>query len=139
MSSVCVCSNSRWMLGLGLLARRMASTAATASAGAAPVESAIRAKLTAALAPVSFLDVVNESYKHNVPAGAESHFKVTVVSEAFQGDKLLARHRRINAVLAEELAGPVHALSISAKTPAQWEKRGSKVHETPNCLGGSKR
>ena len=134
------------MLRVGLLARRMASTATSAAAGsaaagsaAAPVESAIRAKLAAALAPVSFLDVVNESFKHNVPAGAESHFKVTVVSAAFGGEKLLARHRRVNAVLAEELAGPVHALSISAKTPEQWEKRGAKVHETPNCLGGSKR
>ena len=40
-----------------------------------------------------FLEVENESYKHNVPEGAESHFKVTVVSEKFNGKMLLARHR----------------------------------------------
>ena len=118
---------------------RAASTAPAASGAAAhPVASAIRAKLTAALAPVHFLDIVNESFKHNVPKGSESHFKVTVVSPVFDGKKLLARHRLVNAALADELSGPVHALSISAKTPDQWEKH-AKVHETPNCLGGSKR
>ena len=94
-------------------------------------------KMTRGLEPVH-LEVVNESFKHNVPKGSESHFKVTVVSARFEGQKLLARHRMVNALLEEELAGPVHALSISAKTPSQWEK-SSKTHETPNCLGGSKR
>ena len=112
----------------------MASTAATALA---PVEGSIRAKLMETMSPVH-LEVVNESFKHNVPKGSESHFKVMVVSPVFEGKKLIDRHRMVNAALAEELSGPVHALSISAKTPAQWEKN-AKVHETPNCLGGSKR
>lgn len=51
--------------------------------------------------------------------------------------KLLARHRAVNETLADELAGSIHALSISAKTPAQWAKKHAP-HETPNCLGGSK-
>ncbi len=95
------------------------------------------AKLRAALEP-AHLSVVNESYKHNVPTGAETHFKVTVVSSRFDGVKLLARHRMVNAALADELAGEVHALSIKAKTPAQWSRNATE-HETPNCLGGSKR
>jgi BolA protein len=79
--------------------------------------------------------VVNESFKHNVPTGSETHFKVTVVSAAFDDQKLIARHRLVNMVLSEELAGSVHALSISAKTQAQWDK-GTKPHTTPNCQGG---
>ena len=118
------------------LARRMSSSAVSgATANTSPVESAIRRKLEVALAPVIFLDVTNESFKHNVPVGSESHFKVTVVSPVFDGTKLLARHRMVNTALAEELSGPVHALSICAKTPEQWEKNGKKLHETPNCLG----
>lgn len=116
--------------GLRHSIKRMSTTAAPA----APVQASITQKLTAAFSP-SHLDVVNESFKHNVPTGSETHFKVTVVSATFDDHKLIARHRLVNAALAEELAGPVHALSISAKTPSQWDK-GTKPHTTPNCQGG---
>ena len=104
------------------------------------MEEQITTKLTNALAPVH-LEVVNESYKHNVPKGAESHFKVFVVSESFDGKNMLARHRLVNSVLAEELEhgvgmGGIHALSIQAKTPSQWNEGGAKMHSTPNCAGG---
>ena len=56
---------------------------------------------------------------HFGQATGESHFRVVVVSEAFQGKSLVERHRRINAVLKDELAGPVHALAIRALTPAE--------------------
>ena len=68
------------------------------------------------------------SRKHAGHAGArdhlgratgESHFRVVVVSEAFQGASPVERHRRINAALKDELAGPVHALAIKAMTPAE--------------------
>lgn len=101
-----------------------------------PVQTAIETKLVDALSP-SHLEVVNESYKHSVPKGSESHFKVTIVSQAFEPMKLIDRHKAVHATLAEELAGPIHALSIQAKTPAQWAKAHAP-HETPNCLGGSK-
>ncbi|KNC47808.1 BolA protein [Thecamonas trahens ATCC 50062] len=104
----------------------------------APIQAAITAKLTRVLSPV-FLDVVNESYKHSVPADAETHFKVTVVSDAFDGLALIERHRKVYDVLGDELKASVHALSIKAKTPAQWEAAGKSIsHSTPNCLGGSK-
>ena len=81
--------------------------------------------------------VVNESYKHNVPAGAETHFKVTIVSETFIGKSLIDRHRAVNNCLSDELKeGGVHALSIQAKTPDQWQSN-PVIHTTPNCLGGS--
>ena len=98
------------------------------------VETSIIQKLTAAFSP-DHLDVVNESFKHNVPTGSETHFKVTVVSSVFDDHKLIARHRLVNKALEKELEGPVHALSISAKTPVQWAKT-TTLHTTPGCKGG---
>lgn len=110
--------------------------ASATAMGAAPVQAAITAKLGAAFDP-THLEVVNESYKHSVPRGSETHFKVTVVSAAFAELKLIQRHRAVHAALAEELAGGVHALSITAKTPQQWAAKPVS-RATPNCLGGSK-
>jgi BolA protein len=107
------------------------------SSVAGPVASAIEQKLMAALSPMH-LQVLNESSGHNVPPGSETHFKVIVVSDAFEGKKLIDRHRIINSALADELKGGVHALSIVAKVPAQWEQ-GPEVTPSPKCLGGSKR
>ena len=73
------------------------------------------------------------------PKGSESHFKVVIVSAQFEGQALLSRHRAVNALLSEELEGPVHALSIKAKTPKQWDQTGGLVDASPQCLGGSKR
>ena len=86
------------------------------------VAETIRAKLTAALAPQA-LDVVDESHRHAGHAGSrpegETHFRVTIVATAFEPMARLERHRRVNAILAAELAGPVHALALSALTPAE--------------------
>ncbi len=83
------------------------------------------------------LDVIDESSKHNVPAGAESHFKLIIVADTFEGRSLLQRHRHINSLLAAELTGGIHALSLNTLTPAEWAARGGKVDDTPPCLGGS--
>ena len=96
----------------------------------------MQSKLIHGLSPLH-LEVVNESHAHNVPDGSESHFKVLVVAEAFDGQTLLSRHRMVNALLAQELAGPVHALAIHAHTPGEWFERGGKVPDSPPCLGGS--
>jgi BolA-like protein 1 len=96
----------------------------------------IQTKLSAGLQPVH-LDVENESRMHNVPPGSETHFKVLVVSEAFDGLGLLDRHRRVNDLLREELGGGVHALSIRALSPAQWEAGQAAGFQSPECLGGS--
>jgi BolA protein len=86
------------------------------------VEQRIREKLTQAFAPQA-LEVVNESHRHAGHAGSpgtgESHFSVKVVSAAFAGKSRLERHRMVNAVLAEELAGKIHALAVSALTPEE--------------------
>eukprot|EP00111_Clytia_hemisphaerica_P020135 TCONS_00059344-protein len=108
-----------------------------ATLAAGPVRQAVIKKLTEALKP-AHLDVINESFMHNVPAGSETHFKVIVVSDAFSKKPLIQRHRLVNETLKEELASGVHALSIQAKTPEQWESN-PKISESPNCMGGSKR
>lgn len=101
------------------------------------VQAGIEHKIRGALHPV-FLEVANESHMHNVPSGSESHFKVTVVSTEFDGKLLVARHRMLNQLLKEELAGAVHALSLHTFTPAEWEGRKGDVRKSPPCQGGSK-
>lgn len=100
------------------------------------VQEAIVEKLSSALSPLH-LEVDNESHMHSVPAGSETHFKVVVVSAGFEGLSRVARHRRVHGVLADELTGGVHALSVVAKTPAEWAA-SSDVPASPQCLGGSK-
>lgn len=84
------------------------------------VADAIARKLTAEFSP-SVLDVVDDSDKHQGHAGhregGESHFTVTIVSQSFAGLSRVDIQRRINKALAEELSGPVHALSIRASAP----------------------
>lgn len=56
------------------------------------------------------------------------------------GKPLLARHRMVNAALKEELVEDIHALSMTTKTPAQWEADGGKtVLPSPPCAGGHSR
>ena len=68
-----------------------------------------------------FLEVVDESYRHNVPAGSESHFKVVLVSDRFTGERFLNRHRLIYSTLTEELSTTVHALALHTYTIKEWE------------------
>lgn len=85
-------------------------------------ESRMREKLMIALNPTR-LDVINESHKHAGHAGSpgtgESHFKVLIVSAAFSSKSRVERHRMVNAALADELAGPVHALALSTFAPGE--------------------
>jgi BolA family transcriptional regulator, general stress-responsive regulator len=80
----------------------------------------ITEKLRNAFAPES-LRVEDESHHHEGHAGhrpgGETHFRVYIVSEAFRGKSRIERHRLINAALAGELAGGVHALAIHAAAP----------------------
>lgn len=102
-----------------------------------PVQSSIEDALLDAFEPWH-LDVINESHMHSVPPGSESHFKVVVVSDAFDSARTLQRHRAINATLKPQLDAGLHALSIVALTKAQWTERGGVVPASPLCRGGSK-
>jgi BolA protein len=83
---------------------------------------AITNKLREAFVPES-LDVTDESHLHEGHGGhqpgGETHFRVYIVSPAFQGKSRIERHRMINAALAGELAGGVHALAIKAQAPGE--------------------
>lgn len=100
------------------------------------VQQTIEDKITATLEP-AYLEVVNESHMHHVPPGSESHFKVVVVSDSFDGQSRVARHQTLNRLLADELAGGVHALSLQTHTAEEWTARGGQVLDSPECLGGS--
>eukprot|EP01094_Clydonella_sp_ATCC50884_P021659 TRINITY_DN4815_c0_g1_i2.p3 TRINITY_DN4815_c0_g1~~TRINITY_DN4815_c0_g1_i2.p3 ORF type:complete len:117 (-),score=19.75 TRINITY_DN4815_c0_g1_i2:673-1023(-) len=96
-------------------------------------------RLTDTLRPL-YLDVINESHQHNVPPNSETHFRVVVVSEMFNGRRILQRHQLVNDYLKEEMSC-IHALSIQAKTPRQWSEMGNEFQAdvSPRCLGGMKR
>ena len=99
------------------------------------IKNAIETKLLS-LQP-QFLEVINESHKHNVPKGSESHFKVIIVSKEFQGKMLMARHRLVNQLLADELAHFIHALTLHTMTHEEWLEKGGSTTNSPPCLGGS--
>lgn len=82
-----------------------------------------------------YLEVLNESHKHTSGRGADSHFKVVVVSTHFEGKRLVPRHQMINQALQAEFDRGMHALSIQAMTPDEWAKKGGTVVKSPNCLG----
>ena len=101
------------------------------------VQQTIENKIFKALSPNHLL-VMNESHMHSVPPGSESHFKLVVVTESFEGVPRVRRHQTVNSILKDELAGPLHALSMETLTPEEWEKKGGGVRESPDCLGSSK-
>jgi stress-induced morphogen len=93
------------------------------------VAASIRAKLASAFAP-QVLEIRDESARHAGHAGAtrgdgsqgETHFHVRLVSASFEGVSRVERQRRIYAALREELAGPVHALSLEVLTPSETQR-----------------
>lgn len=86
---------------------------------------------------VSYLEVENESHKHNVPANSETHFKIILVSDDFHGLNKVKQHQAIYGLLSEELAGCVHALALHTYDIQAWEQV-KKAPDSPDCLGGSK-
>ncbi|HID82152.1 MAG TPA: BolA/IbaG family iron-sulfur metabolism protein [Chromatiales bacterium] len=99
------------------------------------MQSEIEKKLQTDLDPVH-IEVINETHMHNVPEDADSHFKVTVVSERFNDLPLIKQHRLVNAALSDELK-QIHALALHTYTPDQWFERTGGVPQSPPCRGGS--
>ena len=100
-----------------------------------PIESIILEKLERSFSP-SYIEAINESDSHNVPKGSESHFKVILVSQEFEGKTAVKRHQSVYSVLAHELQSGVHALALHTYLPDEWKKQDS-VPSSPNCMGGS--
>jgi BolA protein len=84
------------------------------------------------------LEVIKDSSHPHVPAGSESHFKVVIVTPEFAGERLINRHRAVNAVLKDELQNDIHALALHTYTESEWQKLFGEFPTSPNCLGGSK-
>ena len=101
-----------------------------------PVQTSIEQALTEQFTP-EYLRVVNESHMHSVPPNSETHFKVTLVSEALLGKRQVQRHQLVYGALTEQLKGPVHALALHTFSPAEWAEE-KRVPDSPHCLGGGK-
>lgn len=98
----------------------------------------IEQTLTDTLSP-TWLEVVNESGQHNVPAGSTTHFKVVAVTQRFENMGLLARHRMIYDALGEELRSGVHALALHTYSPAEWQAVSQAAPQSPACRGGGEK
>lgn len=101
------------------------------------VAESIQQKLTQAFNP-AFLNIENDSHLHSSGRGSESHFKVTMASEAFEGKRSVARHQAVYGCLQAELEGGVHALALHLYTPAEWAERAQVIPDSVNCLGVGK-
>ena len=95
------------------------------------IQKALEDKLKAELSPL-VLKVINESPDHNTPEGSESHFRVLIVSDRFQGLSSLKRHQLVHGVLKQELQ-IIHAFSQSAFTAEEWTARGGAIPASPPC------
>lgn len=100
------------------------------------VEATIRQLVEDSLQPIA-LQIENESHMHSGPA-TESHFKLTVVSEQFEGKRAVQRHQQLYGLCGELLKGQVHALALHLYTPTEWQARQGSIPESPRCMGGSK-
>ncbi len=92
-----------------------------------PIYRSIQSKISASLIP-AHLEIIDDSSKHAGHAAMkglnpkETHFRVTIVSEKFQGLALIKRHRMVNSLLDEELKNGLHALQLFTKTPEELSK-----------------
>ncbi len=87
------------------------------------MQSKLEEMLSTAFAPDA-LQVINESHLHaghhaGFDGTGETHFRIKIVSGAFNGKSRLERHRAVNALLADELKGGIHALAIEANGPGE--------------------
>jgi BolA protein len=84
------------------------------------------------LQPITHLEVINESSNHRVPVGSESHFKVIIVSTAFETLSRIQRHQTINTLLKSHFNNGLHALSLHPYTPTEWSQK-QQAPTSPVC------
>lgn len=92
----------------------------------------IQTEIKTHLTPAYF-DIANESHQHagNQP---DSHFRLVIVSTKFCGESLLARHRQVQNLLAQERETGLHALALHTYTPEEWRSKG-EAPQSPACAG----
>lgn len=90
-------------------------------------------ELLKALTPVH-IQLENESDQHAGPSGRETHFKLLLVSAAFEGLSRIDRQRKTNDLLKSEFQSGLHALTQRLLTPAEWEKSKAELDfVSPDC------
>ncbi|APJ02421.1 BolA family protein [Silvanigrella aquatica] len=99
------------------------------------IKSSIETKLQEKLKPI-YLKVENESHRHSVPKGSESHFRIEIVSPSFENKSLLIRHRFVNEIIKEEIS-KIRACSLHTLTQEEWDKKNGKMERSPTCAGVS--
>lgn len=95
----------------------------------------IQTILTDAFHPEA-LHILNESHQHHTHAIEETHFKVIVVSKAFQDLSRVKRHQAVYKTLNTEFESGLHALALHLYTPEEWVTQKEKILPTPKCRGG---
>lgn len=98
-----------------------------------PVEFLLKEKLRLGLAP-DLLEVTNESHMHSVPPNSETHFKVVAISSLFDEKRQVQRHQLVYGLLADELAGEVHALALHTYSPSEWSEAEQQIPSSPSCM-----
>lgn len=97
----------------------------------------IQNKLRAQLNP-THLELINESHTHH-RGGAETHFRLVVVSPVFQGLSRVERQRRVYGLLDEERQQGLHALAMWTYTPEEWVKiEAERDLSSPDCHSAKK-
>lgn len=97
------------------------------------IEQTIQQKIKTEFSPIS-MTLLNESHMHAGPA-THSHFNLTLVSDQFEGKRPVARHQMVYKLLADEMAGEVHALALHLFTASEWQQAGNNSIASPDCKG----
>ncbi|WP_407659404.1 BolA family protein [Marinomonas sargassi] len=84
---------------------------------------------------VQYISLENESYMHNVPKDSESHFKLILVCDIFNGKRPVQRHQLVYRTLSE-IMPKIHALALHLYTTKEWDERNSSAPSSPKCHGG---
>ena len=99
------------------------------------IQEIIEDRLSEGLSPVH-MEVENESFMHRVPQDSETHFRILVVSDAFEGRRQVQCHQAVYGLLKDLIGKPVHALALHTFGPSEWAA-GQVAPDSPPCLGGS--
>lgn len=102
------------------------------------IQTSLESKIRSQFQP-EYIEIENESNKHSVAPGSETHFRVLIVSNQFQGQSRVERQRKIYQLVADEFKAGLHALALYVFTPEEWQKKQSINTESPQCKGGSNR
>lgn len=102
------------------------------------VEATLKQRLQERFSP-AHMELENESHQHSVPMNSETHFRLVLVSDAFAGQRAVARHQAVYREVPDLMQnGPLHALAMHLYTPDEWTEKGGDAPASPDCLGGSK-